>query len=109
MLDKWVFIVGALLIVIAELQLAFVLRKQFLLFKNKTILQPLKRLLFACVLLLMLGALPLLFVYLNIVWFHFNALWIVYVSVIANALAKVVTGALLNLVYKFRTEDNKLN
>lgn len=106
MLDRWVFILGAALIVIAEIQLAFVLRKQYKLFKNKTSLQPLKRLLFAAVLLLMIGALPLLFVYLNIVWFHFQAIWIVYVSVLANAFAKVVTGFVLNLVYTFRGEND---
>lgn len=108
MLDKWVFIAGAVLILIAEIQLGFVLKKQYKTFKNKGELQPLKRLLFAAVLLLMLGALPLLFVYLNIVWFHFDAIWIVYVSVLANAFAKVVTGAILNMVYKFRTGDDSM-
>lgn len=108
MLDRWVFVVGALLIVIAELQLAWVLRQQYKLFKSKTILQPLKRLLFAAVLFIMLGALPLLFVYLNIVWFHFDALWIVYVSVLSNAVTKVVTASIINLVYRFRTDEDRL-
>ncbi len=104
MLDNWVFIVAALLITIAEIQYAIVLRKQYRLFERKSVYQPLKRMLFAVVIFMIIGALPLLFVYLDIVWFHFQAVWIVYIAVLGNALAKVAAGLALNLVYNFRAK-----
>lgn len=106
MLDKWVFILASILITIAEIQYISVLLKQYKLFKTRSMYQPLKRLLFAVVVLMIVGAFPLLFVYLNIVWFHYDALWIVYVAVLGNAGAKVAAGVALNLVYNFRSKDD---
>ena len=108
MLNNWVFLVAAVLIVIAEIQYIMVLRKQYRLFRERSTLQPLKRLLFTAVLLLMFGAAPLLFVYIDIVWLHYSAQWIVYMAVLANAFAKVITGFILNKVYDFRSQDEDL-
>lgn len=106
MLDNWVFVLAAILIGVAEAQFVFVLFQQRKAFKNRTSLQPLKWLLFGAVLLLMIGAAPLMFVYLNIVYFHFKATWIVYLAVLMNAFAKIVSATLLNLVYRFRSDDD---
>lgn len=106
MLDNWVFQIAALLIVVAEIQYAIVLWKQYKLFQQKSAYQPLKRMLFAVVIFMIIGALPLLFVYLNIVWFHFQASWIVYAAVLGNAGAKVASGLALNLIYNFRASDD---
>ena len=108
MLDNWVFIAGAALLTIAEVQYIYLLRKQYKLFSQTSPLQPLKRLLFTVVLMLIIAVAPLLFVYLNIVWFHFDNIWIVYAAVIANALAKVVVGLTLTLVYRYRGPDDDL-
>lgn len=108
MLANWVFVLAAALIGIAEIQYALVLRKQIRLFKEKNTLQPLKYMLFGAVLLIMVGAAPLGFVYLNVVWFHLNAAWIVYVAVLANAFAKVVIGFILNMIYRFKGGEDEV-
>lgn len=105
MLDKWVFALGAALIILAEVQYFYVLREQLRQFQTKSDLQPLKKLLFATVILLMLGAMPLLMVYINLAFLHWQALWIVYLAVVANSLSKVATGTMLILIYRFRAAD----
>jgi predicted tellurium resistance membrane protein TerC len=105
MLDNWVFIAAIVIMVTANILYVSVLLQQYKLFKVRTSLQPLKILLFCAVLLLIIGALPLMIVYANIVWFHYNHLWLVYAAVLLNAFAKLVTGIMLRLIYRFRLSD----
>lgn len=86
----------------AEILYLNALRLQIKEFKKVTPLQPLKYMLLFTVILLMIGAAPLMFVYLDIVWFHYDSVLIVYVSVLMNAMSKTMTGILINAIYYFR-------
>lgn len=106
-LSNWVFILALALMAGGVLGYLNVLRKQYRLFRRQDQVQHLKYLLFAAVILLILGALPLMFVYADIVWFHFNSVTIIYVAVICNAASKLITGIILNLIYNFRLKDEE--
>ena len=98
----WVFLVAFILLVVAIVTDIAVLRLQIKTFHSKSKLQPLKRLLLTCVGFLIIGALPLTIVYANILWFHINNFWVVYTAILVNAMAKVVAGVVLYLIYHFR-------
>lgn len=102
MLNNWVFIVAFIEMGFACFMYAWVLLRQRETFKTTGALRPLKRLLFTAVCFLMLGALPLMYVYANIVWFHNPHLWIVYFAVLSNASSKVAEALLLIAIYRFR-------
>jgi len=105
MLDSWVFIIALVEMLVACILYLFVLKQQFSTFKNNSRLQPLRRLLFGTVLFLLIGALPLMYVYANIVWFHNDSLWIVYMAVISNATSKLIGATLIYMIYKFRIDN----
>jgi len=72
--------------------------------RPKTLLQPLKRLLIASVLLLMLSSVPLMVTYANTLWFHKHALTVINVTIISNATALIITKLVLIAIYRYRSD-----
>ena len=105
MLDNWVFIAGFTELLISCLVWLVVVRMQLNAFKTKSNVQPLKRLLLASVVLLILAHLPLMAVYANTVWFHYDSLWLVYFAVLANATSAILVALLLYAIYKFPSDE----
>jgi hypothetical protein len=105
MLNNWVFEIGFVLLMISCLIWLFVVRMQLNTFKTKSHLQPLKRLLLVSVILLILAHIPLMIVYANTVWFHDNAIWLVYFAVLANAISAALMAVVLYAVYKFPGDE----
>jgi hypothetical protein len=105
MVDIWVFWVAAVLIVIAEFEYALVLVQQYRQLRKKTRLQSLKWLLIGSIFSLMVGALPLLVVYLDIVWWKVQIGWLIPVAVLTNAGSKVIASTVFNIMYKYADKN----
>lgn len=106
MVNDKVFLVGFIELGLALILYLYVIKLQLNTFKNQTVLQPLKRLLLASVILLVVASIPLEIVYADAVWFRYQAGWLVPFAVIGNATAKLIVAFVLILIYKFRSKDD---
>lgn len=102
MLNNWAFFIAFLLLVGACSLDVYIFTIQLKEFRHVDKYQPLKRMLAAAILFVLFASLPLALVYANILWFHFSQLWIVYVAVIGNAIAKLLFGLAYLVIYKTR-------
>lgn len=105
MLNNWIFKLAILEMAFAITLYLIVFKKQLVTLKTKGALTPYKRMLIGSVAFMIIGTLPLMFVYINIVWFHWNANWIIYMAVVSNATTKIIIGVLLNMIYNFKVQE----
>lgn len=106
MVNKWIFLAGFIELSFAIIMYMYVIRLQLQQFKNRSSLQPLKKLLLSSVLILITASIPLMIVYADAIWFQYQARWLVPFAVIGNATAKVVVAFILILIYKFQSNDD---
>lgn len=103
--SKDIFLIAAILLAISIISNVLTMRIQLRQFRTKSSVQPLKYLLLGTLISITLGATPLLFVYLDIVWFQVSYRWIVSAAVLINALAKVSASLMLFLIYSYGIQD----
>lgn len=99
--NNWYFVIGFILLCIAISIDLYILRLQLATLRKKSVFQPIKKLLIAAIFLVALASTPLAFVYADILWIHYNAMWIVWVAVIGNSFAKVLFGLVYLMIYRY--------
>ena len=100
MVNRLTVELGFWILLVAVIGFVQVLFMQGRAFRTKSALQPIKRLLFGSVLALVVAAVSLMVVYANTLWFHKNQSVIITISIIGNAISKVISAWLLFLIYK---------
>lgn len=99
MVDQWVFLVAFLTLTLGSLIDVTVVLTQIRQLRKKTQLQPLKWMLLASVIFIILASSPLMFVYADILWLHIRGSWIVVMAVLGNAFAKLMFGVFMRIIY----------
>lgn len=101
MANNWYFAVGFVLLCIAISIDLYILHLQVATLHKKSVFQPIKKLLIAAIVTVALASTPLAFVYADILWIHYNAMWIVWAAVIGNSFAKVLFAFVYLAIYKY--------